>query len=145
LSNSENADAAAPQPRSKKLGTLLGFAALTLAVGTVALWSRQIDAVAIPENRTLFVALFLCAAGLGIAAFIMGTRWFGGLAAFVGIFLGAFLPLTMAISRQEVTLEAIQVGDTIPHFTAVNEHGQPFDSNLLQGQLLLIKFFRAHW
>lgn len=141
----ENTDAAAPPPRSKKWGTLFGFAALVLAVLTVALWSRQIDAVAIPENRTLFVALFLCAAGLGVAAFVMGTRWFGGLAAFVGIFLSAFLPLTMAISRQEVTSNAIQVGDTIPHFKSVDQHGQPFDSKRLQGQLLLIKFFRAHW
>jgi hypothetical protein len=112
---------------------------------TVALWFRQIDQVAIPENRTVFVAFFLTAAALGVGAFVAGTRWFGGLAAVVAIFLGSFLPYTVAISRQEVGVAAIQVGDMIPRFTAVSDHGEPFDSEDLHGHIVLIKFFRAHW
>lgn len=138
-------EAATEKSRSKKLGTILGLVAFAIAVATVALWSRQIDQVAIPENRAFFVAVFLAAAALGITAFVAGTRWFGGLAAVVAIFLGSLLPLTVAISRQEVAAEVIQVGDVIPHFTSVDEHGQPFDSSSLQGHILLIKFFRAHW
>jgi len=138
-------EAATEKSRSKKLGTILGLVAFAIAVATVALWSRQIDQVAIPENRAFFVAVFLAAAALGITAFVAGTRWFGGLAAVVAIFLCSLLLLTVAISRQEVAAEAIQVGDVIPHFTSVDEHGQPFDSSSLQGHILLIKFFRAHW
>jgi cytochrome oxidase Cu insertion factor (SCO1/SenC/PrrC family) len=82
---------------------------------------------------------------LGFAAFVRGTRWFGGLAAVVAILIGIFLPFTMSISRQEVAAGAIQVGDTIPHFKAVDEFGERFDSASLHGHLVLIKFFRAHW
>ncbi len=138
-------EAATQISRSKKLGTILGLVAFAIAGVTVALWSRQIEQVAIPENRAFFVAAFLAAAALGITAFVVGTRWFGGLGAAVAIFLGSLLLLTTAISRQEVAAEAIQVGDVIPHFTSVDEHGQPFDSSNLHGHILLIKFFRAHW
>ncbi len=138
-------EAATQISRSKKLGTILGLVAFAIAGVTVALWSRQIEQVAIPENRTFFVAAFLAAAALGITAFVAGTRWFGGLAAVVAIFLGSLLLLTVAISRQEVAADAIEVGDVIPRFTSIDEHGQPFDSNSLHGHILLIKFFRAHW
>ncbi len=67
------------------------------------------------------------------------------MAAVLAIFIGSLLPFTVAISRQEVAADAIRVGDTIPHFTAVDEHGQLFDSDSLRGHPVLIKFFRAHW
>ena len=51
----------------KKVGTVLGFVALTAAILTVAFWFRLADQVAIPEDRTLFVVAFLVAAGLGVA------------------------------------------------------------------------------
>jgi cellobiose-specific phosphotransferase system component IIC len=130
---------------TKKVGTTLGLLALVVAAVTVALWFRQINQVDIPENRTTFVAFFLTAAALGVGAFVAGTRWFGGVAAVLAIFIGSFLPFTVAISRQEVAADAIRVGDTIPHFTAVDEHGQLFDSDSLRGHPVLIKFFRAHW
>lgn len=131
--------------RSRALGTTLGIVALLLAFTTVVLWSQQIRAVEIPEHRGLYVAAFLGAVALGIAAFVTGTRWFGGFAAVIAIFLGSLLPFTMAISRQEVAPGAIAVGDVIPRFTSVDEFGAPFDSGTLHDHLLLIKFFRAHW
>ena len=130
---------------TKKLGTTLGLLAFAVAVVTVALWSRQISQVDIPENRAVFVAVFLTAAALGVGAFVAGTRWFGGLAAVLAIFLGSLLPFTVAISRQEVAADTIRAGDVIPHFTAIDEHGQIFDSKSLHGHIVLIKFFRAHW
>ncbi len=142
---SESPETVKGRGSAKTLGTTLGLIALAVAVVTVGLWSRQIDQVAIPENRTVFVAFFLTAAALGVGAFVAGTRWVGGLAAVVAIFLGSFLPFTVAISRQEVGVAAIQVGDMIPRFTAVSEHGETFDSEDLHGHILLIKFFRAHW
>ena len=85
-----------------KIGTTLGFVALVVVILTVALWFRLINQVAIPEDRTLFVAAFLTAAGLGVAAFAIGTRWFGGVPAFLAIVAGSFLPFTIAISPQQV-------------------------------------------
>ena len=142
---SESPEIAKGRGRTRTLGTSLGFVVVAVAIATVALWFRQIDQVAIPENRTVFVAFFLTAAALGVGAFVAGTRWFGGLAAVVAVFLGSFLPYTVAISRQEVGVAAIQVGDMIPRFTAVSDHGEPFDSEDLHGHIVLIKFFRAHW
>jgi hypothetical protein len=101
--------------------------------------------VGVPENRIPFVLAFLSVAGLGFGAFVRGTRWYGGLAALVAIFIGLLIPFTVAISRQEVAPGAIAVGDTIPRFEATDEFGNLFDSESLHGHLLLIKFFRAHW
>ena len=70
----------------------------------------------------------------------------GGIAPALAILIGLFLPFTIAISPQAVdTARVIEVGDTIPHFTAVDGEGEPFDSLALNGHLVLIKFFRAHW
>ncbi len=131
--------------RTKKVGTSLGFLAFAVAAVTVTLWFRQINQVDIPENRTVFVVFFLTAAALGVGAFVARTRWFGGVAALLGIIIGSFLTFTVAISRQEVAPDGIQVGQTIPHFTALDDKGQRFDSQSLDGQVVLIKFFRGHW
>ena len=62
------------------------------------------------------------------------------------ILIGLFLPLTIAVSPQTLdTAGVIRVGDTIPHFTALDGNGETFDSTSLHGHLVLIKFFRAHW
>jgi hypothetical protein len=128
-----------------KAGTKLGLLALVTAASCVAIWSFRIRQVDIPEDRTLFVVGFLLAAALGVSAFVAGTRWLGGVAAALAIFIGLLLPFTVAISPQEVAASAIRAGDTIPHFTAIDEHDQLFDSRTLHGHFVLIKFFRAHW
>lgn len=128
-----------------KTGTKLGILALVVAVSCVAAWNYHIGQVDIPENRALFVAAFLTAVALGVAAFVKGSGWIGGVAAVPAILIGLFFPFTMAISRQEVASDAIRVGDTIPHFTSVDDRGEPFDSETLRGHPVLIKFFRAHW
>jgi peroxiredoxin len=54
--------------------------------------------------------------------------------------------MTIYVSPQTLdTARSIKVGDTIPHFTATDGNGNTFDSASLQGHLVLIKFFRAHW
>lgn len=130
---------------NEKRGTKLGVVALGIAVAVTFAWFAVNRQVGIPENRTVFVLGFLLAVALGVAAFLRGTKWYGGLAATVAILLSTFLPYTMAISEQGVAPGAIQVGDTIPHFEAVDEFGKAFDSESLHGHLVLIKFFRAHW
>jgi hypothetical protein len=129
-----------------KKGTQLGIGALLLAVGTVALWFYLARQVNLPDDRTLFVIVFLGAAALGVAAYIKGTSILGGIAPAIAIVIGLFLPFTIAVSPQELGAgKVIQVGDTIPHFTALDDQGVPFDSASLAGHLVLIKFFRAHW
>ncbi len=130
---------------TKKIGTSLGLLAFVVAAATVALWFRQINQVDIPENRAAFVAFFLTAAALGVGAFVARARWFGGVAAVLAIIIGSFFPFSVAISRQEVAANGIRVGDTIPHFKAVDDQGELFDSKSLDGQLVLMKFFRGHW
>ncbi len=130
---------------SQKPGTKLGLIALPLAIAVFLGWFALNNRVGVPENRIPFVLAFLSVAGLGFGAFVRGTRWYGGLAALVAIFIGLLIPFTVAISRQEVAPGAIAVGDTIPRFEATDEFGNLFDSESLHGHLLLIKFFRAHW
>ena len=128
-----------------KAGTKLGILALALAAACVALWVYYVRQVAIPEDRTAIVVVLLSALALGIAAFVKGTNWFGGVAAALAIVIGGFLPFTIAISTQEVAASVIKVGDTIPRFSAPDGRGGTFESSSLHGHLVLIKFFRAHW
>ena len=129
-----------------KIGTRLGIASLALAVGTLMLWFYLVGQVNLPDNRVLFVIASLTSAGLGVAAFVKGTSLIGGVPAGLAILMSVFLPLTIAISPQALdTARVIEVGDTIPHFTALDGNGETFDSDSLHGHLVLIKFFRAHW
>ena len=112
---------------------------------TAALWVRQINMVAIPEDKTLFIASFLTAVVLGVASFIVGTRWFAGIAAVPAILISLILPYTIYISPQQVSDNPIQLGDTIPQFVAIDDEGNRFFSDSLEGNTVLIKFFRAHW
>jgi hypothetical protein len=128
-----------------KTGTKMGVLALVMAVGTLTLWFYQVSQVALPENRTAFVVFFLAAAALGVAAFFKGAGWGGRSAALVAILIGLFLPFTVAISRQQVASHGIDVGATIPRFTALDDTRDRFDSDSLRGHPVLIKFFRGHW
>lgn len=131
--------------KRKRLGTSLGFIGLAVAMLTWTLWFRQANMVAIPEDRTLFVIAFVLAAGLGIAAFVVGTRWYGGIPAVPAILVGLFLPLTIWVSPQQVAENPIRVGDTIPNFAALDDASNRFNSADLAGAPTLIKFFRGHW
>jgi len=136
----------ASRKESLKAGTKLGILALALAVATVTLWFYLTRQVNLPDDRTFFVIAFLSAAALGIAAYVKGTSLLGGFPPAIAILIGLFLPFTIAVSPQTLdTAKVIQVGDTIPHFTALDGSGELFDSAALNGHLVLIKFFRAHW
>ena len=129
---------------SKARGNWVGIAALVLAVGGAVFWFSQARAVNIPENRTLFVGLWLVAAALGVWA-IVKAGWIGRVAAVPAVAVGLFLPFTVSISEQILPPGAIEVGDTIPAFSAPDDRGELFDSARLRGTPVLIKFFRAHW
>ena len=65
---------------SRRLWNGIGIAAPVLAIGCAMLWFSQARAVDIPENRALFVGVWLAAAALGMAALVK-AGWIGRLAA----------------------------------------------------------------
>ena len=125
--------------------TAPGFLSFVLLAGSGALWFREVRNVSVPEDRRAFVATWLVALALGIEALGSGVGWFGGISAALGIFGSCFFLLTVLVSPQKVGSGAIAVGGTLPHFSAPDENGQTFDSAVLRGHPVLIKFFRAHW
>ena len=125
--------------------TLLGIASLTVIGTAGVLWFQRIQRVAIPANRGVFIAVWLVALTLGVAALLGEPGWIGGVPASLGVLGAAFFLATVAIGGQKVGEGAITVGATIPAFTALDEHGTLFDSQSLAGHPALIKFFRGHW
>ena len=130
---------------SMKTGNWLGLLALVVAIGCTRLWFYQAENVALPENRILFLAVWLSAVVLGITAFVKKAGWLGRIAALLAIVIGLFFPFTVSISEQILPPNAIQVGEMIPSFSAPDDRGELFDSARLRGNPVLIKFFRAHW
>ena len=129
-----------------KTGTKIGLFALVLVLGTAVTWFYMTGYTGLPDDRTLFAVVFLAAAALGVFAYFKGVSLPGAIPPALAILIGLFLPFTMYISPQTLdTARSIEVGDTIPHFTAPDDTGQTFDSAALHGHLVLIKFFRAHW
>ncbi len=127
-----------------RTGTILGVVALLLAATTAAYWFSLASEVSLPEDRTLFVVTWLFAAALGASAFFKRPGIIGGIPATLSILIGLFLPFTIYVSPQTLGEGTIKVGDPLPHFAAPTDQGE-FDSNSLNGHLVLIKFFRAHW
>jgi CHASE2 domain-containing sensor protein len=128
-----------------KSGTKFGLLAFVVAIGCTIAWFSAAREVDLPSTRAGFVAVWLSAVAFGVTAFVKGPGWIGVLPALAGIVIGGFLTFTVYISPQEVASDAIQVGDTIPPFTSVDDRGQAFDSASLDGKPVLMKFFRAHW
>jgi len=129
----------------KNTGTQLGLLALALAVGCTMVWFNRAENVVLPEDRTLFIVVWLGAVVLAVAAFVKKAGWLGRIAAVPAIAIGLFLPFTVSISEQILPPNAIRVGQAIPSFSAPDDRGQIFDSARLRGNPVLIKFFRAHW
>ena len=124
----------------------MGLAAAAIAVVTAWYWFYLVDEVALPTDRSLFVVLFLLAAALGVLALVKRTSWLGAVPPLLAIAVGLFFPVTMSVSEQIVAHDTvIEVGDTVPQFTSIDGSGDAFDSRVLNGHLVLIKFFRAHW
>lgn len=126
-------------------GTITAYVALAIALGAGAVWFRRAFAVNLPEDRTGFVVVMAVAAALGVAAFVQGTGWLGGMAAGLAIGFGCVFLLTAAIGDQKGGSGKFQIGKPVPNFTAPDEDGEIFDLASLAGNPLLLKFFRGHW
>ena len=123
----------------------MGLASLVVVAVSACLWILALKRVAIPRNRGGFVAAWVFATGLGVAALAGEPGWLGGIPAGLAVIASTFFLLTVAIGGQKVGEGAIRVGSTIPEFMATDEHGQTFESASLAGHPVLIKFFRGHW
>ena len=128
------------------LETKLGIGSLTLAIFTTALWFYLTRQVALPDDRSGFVLAWMFSASLGIFALIKGTSLIGRVPPALAIIVSSFLTFTIYISPQKVdVVSVIKVGDIIPQFRALDDREAIFESKSLNGHLVLIKFFRAHW
>ena len=128
------------------LETKLGIGSLTLAILTTALWFYLTRQVALPDDRSGFVLAWMFSASLGIFALIKGTSLIGRVPPALAIIVSSFLTFTIYISPQKVdVVSVIKVGDIIPQFRALDDRETIFESKSLNGHLVLIKFFRAHW
>jgi hypothetical protein len=123
----------------------MGIAALVLVIVSGVLWFRAAGAVQLPENRSLYVAAWLGGIALAGLSLSDSSGWPEAPAAMIAILGSSFLLLTVAISRQKVGESAIRLGDSLPEFSAVDEHGVGWESSSLIGQPVLLKFFRGHW
>jgi len=124
---------------------VLGLLALLVGTATTALWFHSALALRLPRNRSAFVVGWLAGAALGLASLFGEPGWAGGSAAVLAIAGGCFLTFTVAVSRQQVGEDAIEVGDILPDFDAPDEHGAIFEAASLAGRPVLLKFFRGHW
>ena len=124
---------------------VIAFAAFLITAASLVLWFRGVRRVALPADRSGFVAAWALAAGLGVWSLVGSPGWVGGALAGLATLAALLLLLTVAISAQKVGEDAISVGMPMPHFTALTEEGAAFDSASLAGDPLLLKFFRGHW
>ncbi len=125
--------------------TIFGFSSLGVIVVSVGFWIRSLKRVEIPKNRGFYLATWMGAGALGVAALLGEPGWLGGIPASFSVLVTLFFLGAFAIGGQKLGDEAIHVGASIPDFTATDEHGSTFDSRSLAGHPVLIKFFRGHW
>lgn len=126
-------------------GSWLAASAFALVIGTGIVWFRRAFALKLPRNRSGFVLAMVLAAGLGIAAFVLGTGWLAGAAAGFSIAAASVFLLLVAISAQKGGPGQLRAGSPMPDFTAPDENGEPFRFASLAGRPYLLKFFRGHW
>ncbi len=120
------------------------IAALGFSGGAMWVWFQKLQRVDIPEERTFFVSAWVIGLVTGILALAQSPGFFSGLIAVV-VVLGSAAVLVLTVLAPQQADAPIQVGQTIPEFTAYDENGESFDSRELHNKKLLIKFFRGHW
>jgi hypothetical protein len=126
-------------------GALLGVLAFLLVAGSMALWARRIRNVAIPKDRRAYVACWAGGAVLGIIALVQGAGWIGGILAGAAALAGTFFSALVLASPQKAADDAIQVGESLRQFSAIDENGEEFSLAGLADKPVLLKFFRGHW
>ena len=120
----------------------LGFIAFVVVMATLARWGWLLWKVRIPKSPIVFQALWAFGLLLGALTLYQGyDNAFASWAVGVGLVI-LFLSST---GKQKVEGDMIEVGDTIPAFSAPDHTNVTFDSASLAGSRVLLKFFRGHW
>jgi peroxiredoxin len=120
----------------------LGLIALVLILASAARWFWRAWRVNVPRKPGLFRATWGTGLVLGCIAYYQSPEdpfavW--------AIGLGILLVYLVSTGAQKVSGEMVEVGDTLPSFSALDENGDAFDSSDLAGKRVLLKFFRGHW
>ncbi len=122
-----------------------GIAAAFIVVATMVVWFQRIKAVRVPKVRFPYFSLMILGGILGVYAFVAGAGLFGKLPAGLAIVIGFVFPAFRLGSAQGEHKPAVNVGDPIIDFTAVDDSGNEFSLASLRGAPFLLKFFRGHW
>lgn len=126
-------------------GLLYALGSFAIAMAMWVLWFKKALRQALPENLTGFVLATALGLGLAIAAFFQAPGLLGGVLAGLATFLSLFWFFALIAGKQKAEQSKIAVGQAVPAFTALNEDGSSFDSQVLHGKPYLLKFFRGHW
>jgi hypothetical protein len=118
----------------------MGIAALVVALITVIIWFRKAWKVDPPDTPRVFQGFWFLSLLLGLTSLNASTGSIGAWA----VDISALLLMLTFTGSQKVGSEGIDVGDTIPSFTAFSDDKKLFTSSDLAGSRVLIKFFRAH-
>ena len=120
----------------------LGLVALLIVLAATVRWFWRMWRVNIPKTPYLFQSIWGGGFVLGIVALYQGS---GGSAAGWAVGVAVLLLYLSSTGAQKVTGEMVNVGDSLPAFTAPDDSGETFDSASLVGAKVLLKFFRGHW
>lgn len=127
------------------VGSYISILAFSIVVATGIVWFRRAFAVALPANRSRFVASMVLGLCLGIAALILGAGVTGGVLSTLAILLAGIFIFTFLISAQKGGSEHLQPGSALLSFNSIDHLGDIFSSDSLDGKAVLLKFFRGHW
>lgn len=120
----------------------LGIASLLIVLATAMRWLQLAWRVNIPRDPTVFQLLWGIGLTVGLVALYLGaSTGFAVTAIVIGLLL-LFLSFT---GEQRIEGHTVNVGDSIPSFSGVDETGTPLEGKSLRGSRVLLKFFRGHW
>ncbi len=125
--------------------SVVALLGITVLVFTMVAWFRLAGRAAIPENRFFFLVLWTFAGVLGVAGlFNAAGDWLSMMLGSLAC-LGAGLVLVLYRLGRQGDNGAIEVGEQMPSFSAMDDAGREFESRTLAGRWVLLKFFRGHW
>ena len=120
----------------------LGLFSLVVGLVVTARWLQLAWRVDIPRNPTAFRIAWGVGLLFGVFAVVWNTG--DGFAPW-GVGVGLLMLYLSFTGGQRAGEGGLNVGDSLPAFTGVDETGASFDSTSLQGSRVLLKFFRGHW
>lgn len=120
-------------------------AALGTSVLLGVLWARAIKRVRMRRWLPWLNGLAVVALALATAGVVLATGLVPRLVAALALLPAVGFFIAQSIAPQPERRVAVQVGEPILDFRAVDGQGEAFDSSSLRGTAYLLKFYRGHW